>query len=111
MNSPEQKVWGAKATLTLQRTRGSSGHQTLCSKRFPDSPAVDGAKPWSRDYAHCTLDRIAVRLDRPNNILNNAYCSLCSSLRRRNRRPGFAYTSHRTNNLKPRSEGLEKARL
>jgi len=25
------------------------------------------------------LDRIAVRLDRPNNILNNAYCSLCSS--------------------------------
>src|SRR5271170_7325604 len=27
------------------------------------------------------LDRIAVRLDRPNNILNNAYCSLCSSER------------------------------
>jgi hypothetical protein len=24
------------------------------------------------------LDRIAVRLDRLNNILNNAYCSLCS---------------------------------
>jgi len=24
MKSPEQKVWGAKATLALQRTRGSS---------------------------------------------------------------------------------------
>jgi len=32
-------------------------------------------------------------------------------LRRRNKRPGFAYTSHRTNNLKPRSEGLEKTRF
>src|SRR5271155_659168 len=89
MGSYEDLAAALGTSPPLLRRHAHSALSCACARANVYTPSLRGSGRggelgrhhpgalWQR--GHVPSSRIAVRLDRPNNILNNARCSLCSS--------------------------------